>query len=361
MNNLRAAFPEYVRAADALPDDRDAQIKATQVLLLARRFEDAKARVAALLKKNPKDVEALLLHANAMAALRDPAGAIAEIEEALKVSPDSSRAFVNLGAVRMQSGEAKEAEAAFRQAIALAPSSVDAKLALANFLWAAERAAEAEAIIKEALAKEPQHLLANRMLGVLYLTTRRVKEAEQPLKAVADISKAPAARFQLADYYVGVGRTKDAASLLTPLSSDQATFAEAEARLAAIDYAEGRVPEAHKRLDAVLARVPKHPLVLVMKAQWLTAENKLDEALEAAKAAAAADPQSASAQFALAVVHDRRREVAEAAKSYNEVLRLNPRAVAAQVELSRLSLTSGDGAQALRYAEEARQTEPSNI
>ena len=89
------------------------------------------------LAKNPKDVEVLLLHANALAALRDPAGAIAQIEEALKVNPNSSPAFVNLGAVRMQSGEAKEAEAAFRKAIELEPASVDAKLALANFLWAA--------------------------------------------------------------------------------------------------------------------------------------------------------------------------------------------------------------------------------
>ena len=109
--------------------------------------------------------------------------------------------------------------------------------------------------------------------------------------------------------------------------------------------------EAHKRLDAVLARVPKYAPVLVMKAQWLTTENKLDEALARAKAAVAADPQSAAAHFALAVVHDRRREVADATKSYNEVLRLNPRAVAAQVELSRLSLTSGDRTEALRYAE----------
>jgi len=360
MNNLRAAFPEYVRAADALPDDRAAQIKATQVLLLSRRFEDAKARTTALLARNPKDLETLLLRADAMAALRDPAGAIAEIEEALTVSPESSRAFANLGAVRMQSGEVKEAEAAFRQAIALDSSSVDAKLSLANFLWAAGRAPEAEATIKEALAKDPQHLLANRMLGVLYLATRRAKEAEQPLKAVADISKTPAARFQLADYYVSVGRTKEAASLLTPLSSDRATFAEAEGRLAALDYVEGRVPEAHKRLDAVLARVPNHVPVLVMKAQWLTTENKLDEALATAKAATAADPQSAPAHFALAVVHDRRREVAEATKSYNEVLRLNPRATAAQVELSRLSLTAGNEQVALHYAEEARQADPSS-
>ena len=75
----------------------------------------------------------MLLHANAMAALRDPAGAIAQIEEALKISPDSSKAYVNLGVVRMQSGEAKAAEAAFRRAIELEPKSVDPRLALANF------------------------------------------------------------------------------------------------------------------------------------------------------------------------------------------------------------------------------------
>ena len=97
-----------------------------------------------------------------------------------------------------------------------------------------------------------------------------------------------------------------------------------------------------------------------MKTQWLTAENKLDEALGGANAAVVADPQSAAAHFALAVVHDRRREVADAVKSYNEVLRLNPRAAAAQVELSRLSLTSGDETGALRYAEGARQAEPAN-
>ena len=361
MNNLRAAYPEFIRAADALPDNRDAQLKATRILLMAGRFEDAKARVAVLLEKNPKDVDAMLLRANAMAGLRDPAGAIAEIEEALKINPESSQAFVNLGAFRMQIGEAKLAEAAYRQAIALEPTAADAKLALANFLWAAQRAPEAEATLKEVLAKEPQHLLANRMLGVLYLSTRRAGEAEQPLKNVAEISKTAAARFQLADYYIGVGRTQDAVALLTALSSEQASFAEAEIRLAALDYTQSRLTEAHTRLDALLARAPNYSAALIMKTQWLTRENKLDEALERAKAAVAADPQSASAHFALAVVQDRRREIADATKSYGEVLRLNPRAVAAQVELSRLSLTAGDSAAALRYAEEARKTAPANL
>ena len=361
MNNLRAAAPEFIRAADALPDNRDAQIKATQILLLGGRFEDAKARASTLLEKNPKDLDALLLRANAMAALKDPAGALAEIEEALRVKPDESRTFVNLGAIRMQTGEAKEAEAAFRQAIALEPASVNAHLALANYLWAAERASEAEQSIKQALSLEPEHLLANRMLGVLYIATRRPNEAEQPLKAVADVSKTPAAQFQLADYYLGMQRTGEAKALLTELARTEGSFAEAESRLASIDYVEKRTEEAHKRLDGVIARAPAYTPALVLKAQWLTTENKLDEALARAQAAIKADPDSATAHFALATVHDRRRETAAAVKSYGEVLRLNPRAVAAQVELSRLNLATGDRDAALRYAEEARRTEPANV
>src|SRR4029077_10171681 len=110
-----------------------------------------------------------------------------------------------------------------------------------------------------------------------------------------------------------------------------------------------------------LARAPKYARALVMKARWLTSEKKLDEALDRATAAVAADPQSAPAQYTLGLVHDLRREVPDAIKAYNEVLRLNPRAVAAQVQLSRLNLAIGDRDAALHYAEEAKQTEPTSV
>jgi tetratricopeptide (TPR) repeat protein len=360
MNNPRAAFPEFIRAADALPDNRDAQIKAAQILLLGGRFEDAKARATALVTKNPKDVEALLLHANAMAMLKDPEGAINEIEEALKLQPNESRTFVNLGAVRMNRGEAEKAEAAFKQAIALDPSSVQARLAFANFLWSARRQIEAEQEIKQALSLKPQDFLANRMLGTLYLATNRPDLAEQPLKAVSEVSQTPAPRFELAQYYVNVGRSEEATKLLTQLALNQATFARAEAMLASIEYDGGRTKEAYARLDKLLARAPKDAPALVMKARWLTNEKKLDEALGQAKAAVAADPQSAPAQYALGVVHDLRHEVPDAIDAYVEVLRLNPKADAAQIALSRLNLSTGNSDAALRYAEEAKQAQPAN-
>src|SRR5262245_45063994 len=210
MNNIKAALPEFIRAADALPDNRDAQLKATQILIALGRFEDAKSRATALLNKNPKDVDALLFRGTAMAGLQDPAGAIAQIEDALKVQPNDSRAFVYLGGVRMQTGNAKDAEDAFRNAISVEPSSVAAHLALSNFLWAVGRHDEAEQELRQALSLQPQHLIANRMLASLYIATKRVKEAEQPLKIVAEVSGAPRAQFQLAAYYRSVGRIEDA-------------------------------------------------------------------------------------------------------------------------------------------------------
>ena len=360
MNNLRAAFPEFVRAADALPDSRDAQLKATEVLLLGRRFEDAKARSAGLLAKNPQDIDAILLHANALAALKDPAGAVAEIEDALKIDPTESRVYLNLGAVRMTRGDVQEAEASFRKALSLDPSSVNAHLAFANFLWASRRPSEAENEIKQVLAAQPRHLLANRMLGTLYLATNRAVEAEQPLKAVAEVSALPAAKFQLAQYYLNARRNDDANKLLTELAANPETAGDAETMLASVDYAAGRQADAHARLDKLLARAPKDPRALLLKARWLGAEKKLDEALNRANAATVADPQSAEAQFVLGMIHDLRREAADAIKAFNETLRLNPRAVVAQLELSRLNLATGNEDTALRYAEEARQTAPGN-
>lgn len=361
MNNIQAAFPEYIRAADALPNNRNLQIKATELLILARRFEDAKSRATAMLEKNPKDLDALLLRANAMAELKDLNGALAEVEEAFKVEPTESRTYISLGAIRMRSGEAKEAEAAFRQALKLDPSSVNARMAFANFLWSLDRRAEAEQEVKQAIALEPRHVLANRMLAVLYMSTNRAAEAEGPLKVVADASGTPDTKFMLAQYYIDAGRPDDAVRLLNELAAGQTTFTRAEAMIAALDYRKGQTKEAHARVDKLLTRAPNDAQALALKARWLASEKKLDEALTRAKAATAADPRLVQAQLILGMVHSERRETQDAIKAYTEALRLNPRMVAAQVELARLNALSGNTAAAVRYAEEAKRSAPGSL
>src|SRR6186713_2672747 len=56
--DARNAYREYIRAADLLPNNVDAQVKAAGMLLVARQFEDAKARAQKALAKDPKNVPA---------------------------------------------------------------------------------------------------------------------------------------------------------------------------------------------------------------------------------------------------------------------------------------------------------------
>ena len=361
MNNPQAAVPEYIRAADALPDDRDVQIKAAEILLVTRRYGDAAVRAATLLAKNPGDLDAILLRASALAGLRDFEGAISGIQEALKVHPADSRVYINLGGIHEQAGQLREAEAAYRQAIALNESSVGAHVALANFLSSNGRQADAEQELKAAIALSPRDELANRMLASTYMTTGRLAEAEQPLKILSEVSATPDATFQLAEYYLTVKRGDEAIRLLTPMTKQTATSVRAEAMLASIDYEKGRTKEAHARLDKLLERVPNDSSALALKASWLASENSLDAALERGKAAVAADTQSATAHFTLGGIHAKRYEYPDAMKEYTEALRINPRLVAAQVELARLNRATGNQDDSVRFAQEAKQAAPSSL
>src|SRR6476659_10070502 len=65
--NARTAFGEYVRAADLLPTNVTAQLKAGQRLLLARQYPEALARAQKILEVNPKSADGLLLMGNALA------------------------------------------------------------------------------------------------------------------------------------------------------------------------------------------------------------------------------------------------------------------------------------------------------
>ncbi len=73
-----------------MPTNVESQLKAGQMLLLGRQFEDAKARAEGILANDPKNVQAQILRGSALAGLKDLDSAIAQIEEAIDLDPDRS-------------------------------------------------------------------------------------------------------------------------------------------------------------------------------------------------------------------------------------------------------------------------------
>ena len=78
------------------------------------------------------------------------------------------------------------------------------------------------------------------------------------------------------------------------------------------------------------------------------------------KAAVAADRRDPAAQYLLDTICGSNDEGDEAIKAFGEVLKLNPRAVPAQLQLARLNLARGAVGPAVQLAEQAVKGQPDN-
>ena len=354
------ALGEYVRAADLRPDDVALQVKVGNFLLLTGRFDDAKARADKALAKDGRSVDALILDATALAGLKDLDGAVAQVEEAIRIDPSRSGTYSSLGTIELSRGKKEAAEQAFVKAVALQPDSAITHLALGNFYWLTGQVKAAEQSLTRAAQLEPRNLLVNRALATFYLASNRPAEAEEPLKTVYEVEKTPVSAFALAEYYLAVGKEPAARAILEPLLKDPRASSTANARLAMLDYKAGRKDDAYRRLDAVLQKDEGNLQALLVKSDLALSDGKTDEALAAASAATKRHPDSAPAFFALGRAEATSKRQDAAISAYQEVLRLNPRATVAKVALSQLNLAQGRADASLGFAADAVASAPGN-
>src|SRR5579862_8269473 len=222
--DARNALRETVVAADLLPNDSEQQVRAGEFLLLARRYEDARARAERALAITPNNVTAQLLKSSISASLQDPDTAIADINDAIRMNPRDARSYAVLGDVQLSLGHRDEAEAAFKRAIDTEPASPLPRLALANFYWSIGRPAEAEPLLKRAVELDPANVAARRALATYYTASGQPEQAEASLKAVADILNDVPSRLALADLYFADRRTPEARALLAGIARDPQGF-----------------------------------------------------------------------------------------------------------------------------------------
>ena len=351
---------EFVRAADVLLNRPDVQVRAGSILLLAGRFDDAKVRADKALAVAPRDVQAQILLANALAGLKDLNAAVAEIEEAIKLEPGRAATYANLGVLEVSRGRREAAERAFKKAIELDSRSGSAQLALANFYWMDGRFSDAEQSLSKALALEPENTLVLRAMANFAITQNRPDDAENYLKKIVDVTKSSDATIALADFYIARQNEATARTLLQPLAEVTGNSSPASVRLAALDHASGHKDEAYARLDKVLSSDQTNLQALLVKSTMLLSDGRRDDALAPAELATQRHAQSTAAFFTLGRVQAARNQIDAAIAAYKEALKLNPRATGAQLALARLHLANGKPAESIIFAQDAVKGDPRN-
>ncbi len=337
LGNGPDAAREYVRAADLLPDDPDAQTRAGVFLLVGGQYEDAKARALKALAKNPRHMEANILLAQSMAGMKDMDEAVKQVEKVIRMDPSESKSVAALAGLRLAQKDYKQAEAQFKRAADLDPKSMAALLGLGRFYLAAGRTADAEEWLKKAIAVSPQDPIANRSLAALYIGTNRIKEAEAPLKASV-FTGLPSEQLVLVDYYFASQRTSDARALLNSLKDRPELFEDVRIRMSILEWREGNQKKAYEVVDQVLARSPRSANGNLLKGRYLVIDRQYASARDVLRIATESDRGLAAAHFWLGSAYRGLNDLDAAQKEYAEAQKLAPSEVGPQLQLAQINL-----------------------
>src|SRR5262245_21773952 len=356
--DLRNALRESVRAADLMPDNTDAQLHAGGLLLAAGLYPEAKARALAVLAKDSKNTDALVLMGNSLAGLKDMDGAISHIEEAIEAAPQVTFTYANLGTLQLAQGNRNAAEAAFKRAIEVDPKSSVAHRNLGGYYWSAGDRLKAERELKAALALDPKSADNNRSLAAFYLASPQRAQAEPYMKAYVEAAPSIWAKLALADFYANMDRANDAVSVLKALSKEKDAFAPATVRLAWIDYQGGHRPQAYQAIEDVLKLDSKNGQALEKKARFLVLDRKFAEALKIVNAVIEGNPRAVPSHYLRGVALQATGSLEDAIQAFRKVEELAPAGTAAKMELAGLFLVRGDAKSSAEYSAQVIKAEP---
>ena len=355
--DARGALAEYIRAADIRTDDAELQVKTGNLLLAVGGMEDAKSRAERVLAKNPSHVEAHVLLGNALGGYQDLDKALAQMEEAIRLDPARAATHLQLAIVRQAMGKKEDAEAEFKKAIPLDPKWTGGYMALGSFYLSIGRLADSGKALDAALALEPNHVGANRAKTVLAFLAGRPADAEGHLKRLAEVSSAVEPQISLGDYYFATGKLDDAIAVFERLSKDSRNQLAVMPRLVRVYASSGNTRAAGALVDRLLKENPANHSIRTLESQLFLDEGLREKALSSAQAAVKGDPTSAVSQFTLGKAYAAVGDRTGAETAFREVLKINPQAAPAQVELSLLQIGEKDG-DSVKLAETAATSRP---
>jgi tetratricopeptide (TPR) repeat protein len=342
------------------PTDIEARILQARLSLDQGDIEKALPLLQDVARKAPKLAIAHLYLGIAWARKQDFAQAISALKEARTLAPNSSDIRTTLAQTYLAQGSLSLAITEAEAAIGLNPQNVSALKTLADAQLLAGDRKRAEALLKDALDLSPSDAVIHLRLGIISRAQRRPAQAlahfEQAYKLNPNLLEA---LTQMADVLVSEGKVTQARdlvgrqvsmnpqdpklhNLLGQVLMQGRNFTEAEAafkkamvldetmlstyaNLGDLYVRQGKVEQAIKELETILAKSPRQPGVLTI----------------------------------LGILHEQQKNLPRATARYEEALSVDANFAPAANNLAYILIEhGGDKERALAYAETAWKVSP---
>jgi tetratricopeptide (TPR) repeat protein len=262
--------------------DRVATVPA-QTALAGLRLSEGKVAEAqqlsdAVLQRDPRNSEALMVRARLARGRGDPQGAISDLRTVLRANPESVPALRELVQAYAATGDAALAEESVRRALDASPDDIALRLTLAQILLSGHREAEALTLLHKLVQDDPKSFEAQEGIFRAALALQRVDEAR--IAAMTEQQLAPdkpVGYFRLATLEQSLGRWNEAEAALQQALNRNDGRGEPLAAMIRLLVQRGQAARALAMVDAAILRVPGDAELNVFRGDILTANPSLGD------------------------------------------------------------------------------------
>jgi tetratricopeptide (TPR) repeat protein len=356
-----AALAEFEKLAKSDPDDRGAQTRLAAAYIGMNRVSDSEAVLAAALKRNPKNSDALLQRAAMRLRSGRPDEAERDVREVLHFNPDSAVAHSVLAEVDHAKGLQNSEQQELQQALRINSSLLRARLALGRKFLSGQQAKAALEVLDAAPDTQKMQLpwILGRnwtllSLGNLAEARIGIEQALQAGRPLVAVYQNGVLQFMQKDY---IG----ARAHLEEVLKSGVTEVQVVQLLMEVFAAQQQLAKGMDRLQQLAAEHPGSAPLQHLLGQWLNRVGNSAGARAAFEKAKAADPKFAAADLSLAEMEISEGRNAAALERLAPVVAADPKNVSALLVSARAQEAAGAHPAVLVSYRAVLDIEPSNL
>ncbi len=315
------------------------------------------------LKRNGRFIPAAMLRVNANMLMGKYDIAVADLRLLAQAMPNDASVQERLGYAMFRQGKPAEAEKIIERALEMQPGMVAAMQDLVALYAGQHRESEIVPRLRQQIARSPQTSEFYELMGNAFVNAGDLASAEQAYNdALRRNPDALYASLQLAGLYSQRGRQEEALAGLKKLLERHPDTLAAYALLGNIYEKLGNTAQAEKAYQDALQRDPDFAPALNNLA-WLYAEKggNIDMALGLAQRAKSRVPDNPSITDTLAWIEYRKGLYDSATRSFESLVRSNPKVAVYRYHLGMALIKSGrvaEGRASLRQALDMQLASP---
>jgi len=375
--DLDKAVAEYQALFHLRPNDLQVKKKYIQLLIQAKRDDEARSLVYEILKSSPKDDDALVFRSQLQINAGDVSDAAQTLEAVVNSSPNNIPAHYALGVVFEKQGNPERAENQWREALRLNPDFLDAERSIADAAMlqgdmnSLEDAASqmirlqpgspegyglralsninrtryviAEQDVHRAIEVAPQSAYGYVQMGNLRLAQKQYTEAAKAYQDALDRNaNSTDALRGLVNAYVAEKQTNNAIAIVNGQIGKSPTNSNFYNLLGALLF---RVKKDFNGAETALAKsieLDSHNYqAWIQLCQVRAAKGEIDKAIATGEQSLKDNPRQPNLDLLLGNLYESKSAWKDAQGSYQKALALNSKNPVASNDLARMMLQTG--------------------